>query len=87
MSELDDMLQRLGETAPPDALAAMDAIPLFERARQRQTRTQLRAIGTVAALALMVGAMSALLPDKPAPTIAIAAPLDLAPSSLLSTGA
>lgn len=87
MDQLDDMLRRMGSAPVPDALTRIDDAVMQGLAARRAGRVQWRALGLVALVALVAGGAGGWLPEGDGGLLAIAPPLDLAPSSLLATDA
>lgn len=84
---LDDMLGQMGSVPLPDTLGRIDAAVLAGLAQRRAGRLQTRALALVALVALAAGGIGGWLPDHEDSLLAIAPPLDLAPSNLLAPGA
>lgn len=92
MTNLDDILGRLGAAPVPAALADIDDAVLAGLARYRAATSAPsgRAMGVAAAVALGIGVAGATLPGTPAQAAPALSPFGttaaLAPSSLLGGG-
>ena len=89
MSDLDEVLARIGGAPLPPRLATMDEAVLAGLAEHQRNsaRNSLRSLSIAAIVALAIGVFSTSLPGSPAaaaPSVTVfGAPPALAPSSLL----
>lgn len=83
MSELDNMLLRLGAEPVPDSLADMDGAVLAGVGRHRERQTARRTMALAGCVAVLVGAAGTVAPSAPASAEPLLGMPDAAPSRLL----
>ncbi|HZU63986.1 MAG TPA: hypothetical protein VFF98_09910 [Novosphingobium sp.] len=87
MTDLDRLLARLGQLPPDARLAGIDEAVFAGLAAARDPVLPRGALGAVAGLALLLGALAGGLPAAPAGgALPLGVPGELAPSSLLGDG-
>ncbi len=84
MDRMDDVLSRLAEMPPPAFAADLDMRVMAGLQSRRAARMQRRMLGIVALAALSAGGVSAWTPARDGGAMAVAPPMDLAPSTLLA---
>jgi hypothetical protein len=86
MTDIDHLLASLGQMPLDPRLGAIDDAVMDGLYAARQPVVSNMGLGAVVAMAMVVGAMAAVLPAKPAeasPVMPFGVPQDLAPSALL----
>lgn len=83
MTELDELLGRMGAEAPPAALAAIDGAVLAGLGRRREASLARRGLLLASGVAVLVGLAGTFAPSSPASAEPLLGLPDAAPSHLL----